>query len=1086
MSAASEDREIGKLGIGIVMMLAIVAGIAVAASISDSDGALEEQQIIKYTTATETRGTIYDGENIDDNKLIDIRLYLYEGENAKFIFKGMNSRNTNYYNEKYIAMRCVTDGNYDSPGYAYESLSYFKSSNGSQITGTYHATAGREYEFVFRVCKTSDWSSQEPDTNEVTIKFSAYGVTQYTYSTSVTYDANGGTSAPSVTATGKQTVETLPTGTDAITISSELPVWEGHTFLGWSTSKSGTPTISAGSVQDLDKGSDITVYAQWELKVSKLRLMSEGEVFKTAAADWGSTISIPADIPEKDGCIFIGWSATEGSKTAEYYPGTELALKDDIDLYAVWDREPIDFTLTFNANEGTGAPEKMTKNSKEDSCAFTIPSTLPTLKGYGCVGWSTVKNGDLQYKPGDEISVPYGEPNEVLYAVWVPAVTYTLSFNANGGENAPATVRGESIDSSVSLRVPLDEPTRSGYRFVGWAAADDAIEAEHYAGQSVEISSKEVTLYAVWEKLPVLYSLAFDANGGEGVPTANAVRTTEASVSIVIPAGTPEWEGHLFVGWSESKTSTNAEYKAGDSVALADSKTTVTLYAVWKELRQFVLSFDANGGENAPAQISGWSPDSEYAVSIPADVPTKDDCRFVGWSSSKDVTAAEVQRGEQYTMKSATVTLYAVWEWTTEMTFSLSFDAGEGTGAPESKSGTAKAPSLAFDIPSDIPVREGFAFAGWALAEGSETPDYAAGGRIVLTAESTVLHAVWKEIVSYTLSFNANGGENAPESVAGTSTEGSCVLTVPTKVPERDGFRFLGWSVSKETIAPEISPGQSMTVTGDVLLYAIWNEVVSFTMSFDANGGEGAPAAVTGESDTGSCRLAIPEGEPSRSGFSFLGWSRDSKAAEPEFRAGDSVELSVRAMTMYAVWKQFPSVAFDGQSEITVVVGFAQTVKVSWTPSSAAVTAEGPSWMSFDNGTVTINAPAAADVGEMTLTAKADGYTETVWTLTVRAIPPEDAASVAFQGNGASDSYVFVAKGEKLAAPADPSLEGRAFDGWYTQSGEQYDFDAPVTGDLVLVAHWTDAEQKRSVPVAWILAGILAIAAGLIVARRYI
>ncbi len=46
-----------------------------------------------------------------------------------------------------------------------------------------------------------------------------------------------------------------------------------------------------------------------------------------------------------------------------------------------------------------------------------------------------------------------------------------------------------------------------------------------------------------------------------------------------------------------------------------------------------------------------------------------------------------------------------------------------------------------------------------------------------------------------------------------------------------------------------------------------------------------------------------------------------------------------------------------------------------------------------------------------------------------------------------------VEEGKKLTR-IDPRREGYEFEGWYTTSGEKYDFSKPVTSDLFLVAYW--------------------------------
>ena len=59
-------------------------------------------------------------------------------------------------------------------------------------------------------------------------------------------------------------------------------------------------------------------------------------------------------------------------------------------------------------------------------------------------------------------------------------------------------------------------------------------------------------------------------------------------------------------------------------------------------------------------------------------------------------------------------------------------------------------------------------------------------------------------------------------------------------------------------------------------------------------------------------------------------------------------------------------------------------------------------------------------------------------------------------GDGSSSSSA-VFKGNKLVKPSDPTREGYAFAGWYTDEActKAYDFSAAVTADMTLYAKWT-------------------------------
>ena len=69
--------------------------------------------------------------------------------------------------------------------------------------------------------------------------------------------------------------------------------------------------------------------------------------------------------------------------------------------------------------------------------------------------------------------------------------------------------------------------------------------------------------------------------------------------------------------------------------------------------------------------------------------------------------------------------------------------------------------------------------------------------------------------------FSANGGRGVPDSI--TEYYGFDV-TIPEKIPVREGYFFLGWSVDAEATEAECSAGDSYRVTGNTILYAVWEK----------------------------------------------------------------------------------------------------------------------------------------------------------------------------------------------------------------------------------------------------------------------
>ena len=74
-----------------------------------------------------------------------------------------------------------------------------------------------------------------------------------------------------------------------------------------------------------------------------------------------------------------------------------------------------------------------------------------------------------------------------------------------------------------------------------------------------------------------------------------------------------------------------------------------------------------------------------------------------------------------------------------------------------------------------------------------------------------------------TLTYNANGGSGAPEPQTQTVESGKeATFTVNSKEPTRTNYDFKGWSTAKNAAAAEYKGGDSITISQDTTLYAVW------------------------------------------------------------------------------------------------------------------------------------------------------------------------------------------------------------------------------------------------------------------------
>ena len=381
-------------------------------------------------------------------------------------------------------------------------------------------------------------------------------------------------------------------------------------------------------------------------------------------------------------------------------------------------------------------------------------------------------------------------------------------------------------------------------------------------------------------------TFTFNANGGSGAPSEKI--EWWYNHDITIPSTVPTRSGYTFQGWGTSSTDTTPDYQPGQATTMG---TTKTLYAIWKA-NTYTVSYNANGGSGAP---SSQTKTHNVTLTLRSNTPTRSGYTFKGWSTSSSATSASYSAGGSFTTN-ANTTLYAVWQKNAATTYTVSYNANGGTGAPSSQT---KTHNVTLTLRTTTPTRSGYSFLGWSTSSTATSPTYYAGGSYTANASAT-LYAVWSYNAPtvYTISFNANGGSGAPSSV--TKTHG-VTLYLPSTEPTRTNYDFLGWSTSSTATTPTYYAGGSFTQNANTTLYAVWEyDPATYRVNYNANGGSGAPSSQT---KTYGVSLTLSSAIPTRSGYDFLGWSTSSTATSATYDPGDSYTANA-SVTLYAVWEE--------------------------------------------------------------------------------------------------------------------------------------------------------------------------------------
>ena len=308
-------------------------------------------------------------------------------------------------------------------------------------------------------------------------------------------------------------------------------------------------------------------------------------------------------------------------------------------------------TLTYNANGGTGdVPGTSTRRSGKT--VEVDLSTVPTREGYGFVGWATSSTATTaEYTADGTTSFIMPEEDVTLYAVW-DANKHTLVYSVNGGDEGTGPT-AEAVSYGQVVNIDLTTiPTRTGYRFLGYADADNAQDATYKTGgtTSITIPNNDVTIYAVWDRV---YRIIYNANEGSG-----SMEPTIGKPAVVAANSFTAPSGYTFKEWNTLANGTGTPYAVGTQL-----NEDINLYAIWESLSGTV-TYNANGGDaNSVPAVQTVQYGTTANVNFNT-IPTRSNYAFVGWTDVEGGTTAKYTSTgtTSFIMPNNNVTLYAIWE----------------------------------------------------------------------------------------------------------------------------------------------------------------------------------------------------------------------------------------------------------------------------------------------------------------------------------------------------------------------------------------------------------------------------------------
>jgi len=264
-----------------------------------------------------------------------------------------------------------------------------------------------------------------------------------------------------------------------------------------------------------------------------------------------------------------------------------------------------------------------------------------------------------------------------MYAVWERTVYFVSGVDddfdpiAEASEAArglrPQALEVEEITQygSAGAPGPLETPDLEpieGFEPVGWAIDPEDVSGayELEANSEVAWTGAETTMYGVYAReATVAYDGAGATSGATEPSRGSQVYNSSGALGkaqVTLAENGFERRGHTFVSWSLGKP--------GDAYAWAAplrERASKTAEAVWLDLKQYLVTFDANGGEGDMApQVM----DLGVKTALSENAFVRDGFAFAGWNTAADGSGVSFADREEVLDLAETgeeIVLFAQW-----------------------------------------------------------------------------------------------------------------------------------------------------------------------------------------------------------------------------------------------------------------------------------------------------------------------------------------------------------------------------------------------------------------------------------------
>ena len=562
--------------------------------------------------------------------------------------------------------------------------------------------------------------------------------------------------------------------------------------------------------------------------------------------------------PKKEHYVFEGYF----EKNTQIFDkdGVLLKVPDGTDVYAKWTPEV--YQVSFRNNQNTNVQNE--EHSYQEVFSPNLPENFYPTIGYKLIRWekySMNANGEAvgeleKLEPETTMTV---DCNSIFKAILEP-ITYTVSFDANGGE-----VKDAELPNTFDKDYSLTTASRYGYTFDGWYTAKNG--GTKVTEDTQMTRAENHTLYAHWTART--HKVVFDGNGATSGSMDDLDVTYDTKAN---PTCRFEKTGYSFTGWSYAKD--------GDVVDdLSGKVDTVIVYAIWKP-NTYKVTFVTNSQSKTEYKFTydAWE-DFPYLYSKFYD--------FAGWVTDRTKTIPVTERetavinyssGKNKWDIAKDTTLYAAWYKKPSVTFStkhsdtiaflgdreldktneVTYEYGEKISSLIMKCNTNR-----YIQSYRVETADGTEVSAGTCEDKNSTvtipfpSNYALKNNLKVYVEAANR--------TYGITYDTLGGEFVGD-YPKTYSYGD-EFDLPTNV-KRKGFYVCGW---RNTLNNKVMTKVEATTSGELSLQAIYESTV-YHVTTDLDGGT-LPDGVTipTEYKYKQSNIVLPQ-DVTKQGHSFAGW----------------------------------------------------------------------------------------------------------------------------------------------------------------------------------------------------------------------